>query len=118
MRVVFFLNKLHETVRAQDYERWVREVDYPTAKSIPSILDYKVAKIEGLLEVTIGHPMTTLNAWRLPISRATGVTLQTRLWTSSSRRGWRASRTPSLSTEPSWSNEGGPRWTSAGRLRW
>jgi len=50
MRVVFFLNKLHETVKAQDYERWVREVDYPTAKSIPSILDYKVAKIEGLLE--------------------------------------------------------------------
>ena len=50
MKVVFFLNKLHETVRARDYEQWVREVDYPTAKTIPSILDYKVARIEGLLE--------------------------------------------------------------------
>jgi hypothetical protein len=50
MRVVFFLNKLNEAVSSQDYERWVREVDYPTAKSISSILDYKVARIEGLLE--------------------------------------------------------------------
>jgi hypothetical protein len=50
MKVVFFLNKLHDTVKAEDYERWVREVDYPTANGIPSILDYKVARIEGLLE--------------------------------------------------------------------
>jgi len=50
MRVVFFLNKLHETVKAEDYERWVREVDYPTAKTLVSIVDYKVARIEGLLD--------------------------------------------------------------------
>lgn len=50
MKVVFFLNKLHETIRPEDYERWVVEVDYPTAGSIPSILDYRVARIDGLLE--------------------------------------------------------------------
>jgi REDY-like protein HapK len=50
MKVVFFLNKLHESVKARDYERWVREVDCPTARTIPSIVDYRVARIEGLLE--------------------------------------------------------------------
>ena len=50
MKVVFFLNRLHESIEANDYERWVREVDYPTAKRIPSIIDYRVVRIEGLLE--------------------------------------------------------------------
>lgn len=50
MKVVFFLNKLHKSVNAEDYERWVKEVDYPTAKSIPSIVDYCVARVDGLLE--------------------------------------------------------------------
>jgi hypothetical protein len=49
MNVVFFLNRLHAHVRAEDYERWVKEVDYPTARTIPSIIDYKVTRIEGLL---------------------------------------------------------------------
>ena len=50
MAVVFFLNKLHEHVTRENYEEWVRTVDYPTAASIPSIVEYKVARMEGLLE--------------------------------------------------------------------
>jgi len=50
MKVVFFLNKLHENIAQEDYEKWVHEVDYPTARSIPSILDYQVFRIDGLLE--------------------------------------------------------------------
>jgi len=50
MRVVFFLNTLHEHVNPQDYEEWVRTVDYPTARGIPSIVEYTVSRAEGLLE--------------------------------------------------------------------
>jgi hypothetical protein len=50
MNVVFFFNKLHNHISRQEYEQWVHSVDYPTARSIPSIVDYQVARIEGLLE--------------------------------------------------------------------
>ena len=50
MGVVFFLNKLHRHVTADAYEDWVRNVDYPTAATIPSIVEYRVARLEGLLE--------------------------------------------------------------------
>ena len=50
MGVVFFLNKLHRHVTAAAYEDWVRNVDYPTAATIPSIVEYRVARLEGLLE--------------------------------------------------------------------
>src|SRR4030088_2111153 len=50
MHVVLFLNKLHSDITREEYEQWVRSVDYPTARSIPSIMDYKVARIEGLLD--------------------------------------------------------------------
>lgn len=50
MHVVFFLNKLHSHVSPTEYEEWVRTVDYPTARSIPSIREYTVVRIEGLLE--------------------------------------------------------------------
>jgi hypothetical protein len=50
MNVVFFLNKLQNNVTREEYEQWVRSVDYPTASSIASIIDYKVARIEGLLD--------------------------------------------------------------------
>lgn len=50
MRVVFFLNTLHEHVSPADYEAWVREVDYPTARSLPSIIEYTVVRVEGPLE--------------------------------------------------------------------
>ncbi len=50
MQVVFFLNKLHSHIDRTDYEQWVRSIDYPTAQSIPSILEYTVARVEGRLD--------------------------------------------------------------------
>jgi len=44
---VFFLNKLREGVNPEDYERWVREVDYPLARSLPTIERYLVTRLEG-----------------------------------------------------------------------
>jgi hypothetical protein len=46
---VFFFNRLHEGVAGEDYERWVREVDYPKARSIPAIVSYEVVKVDGPL---------------------------------------------------------------------
>ncbi len=50
MPVVFFLNKLRPDVRGEDYERWVREVDYPTARALSTITSYVVARTEATLE--------------------------------------------------------------------
>lgn len=50
MNAVYFLNTLHSHVSAEDYEQWVRTVDYPTARSIPSIEEYTVWQAGGLLE--------------------------------------------------------------------
>lgn len=50
MPVVFFLNKLREGVKPEDYEQWIREVDYPTARALPPIKSYVVARIGGTLD--------------------------------------------------------------------
>ena len=50
MTVVFFLNKLRPGVKGEDYERWVREVDYPTARSLDTIKSYVVARMQATLE--------------------------------------------------------------------
>jgi hypothetical protein len=50
MPVVFFLNKLRPSVTGEDYERWVREVDYPTARSLRTIRSYVVARMEATLD--------------------------------------------------------------------
>jgi hypothetical protein len=50
MPVVFFLNKLLPGVSAEDYERWVREVDYPTARSLGTITSYVVARMAATLD--------------------------------------------------------------------
>lgn len=47
---VFFLNKLREGVEPEDYEAWVREVDYPLARSMPTIERYDVTRLDGLLQ--------------------------------------------------------------------
>lgn len=47
MPTVFFLNRLKEGVDPAAYEKWVREVDYPIAESIPSILSYRTHRIQG-----------------------------------------------------------------------
>jgi hypothetical protein len=46
---VFFFNRLAEGADPAEYERWVREVDYPKARSIPSIRSYEVVRVEGPL---------------------------------------------------------------------
>ncbi|MCC6313874.1 MAG: hypothetical protein IT337_07650 [Thermomicrobiales bacterium] len=55
MPVVFFLNKLRPGVAKADYEQWVREVDYPTARSLGTIESYVVARMEATLD---GEPAT------------------------------------------------------------
>lgn len=47
MPTVFFLTRLRKGVAPADYEKWVREFDYPTAKSIPSIISYRTHRIAG-----------------------------------------------------------------------
>jgi hypothetical protein len=46
---VFFFNRLRDGVEGADYERWVREVDYPKARAIPSIVSYEVVRVDGPL---------------------------------------------------------------------
>lgn len=46
---VFFLARLREGVDPGEYEQWVREVDLPTARAIPSVNRYDVVRIDGAL---------------------------------------------------------------------
>jgi hypothetical protein len=50
MPIVFFLNRLRPGASGADYERWVREVDYPTARALPPIKSYVVAKMAATLD--------------------------------------------------------------------
>ena len=47
--MVFFFNRLHPNVDPADYEQWVRETDYPTARSLPAIESYEVVRLDGPL---------------------------------------------------------------------
>ena len=47
MPTVFFLARLRPGVEAATYEQWVRSFDYPTARSIPSIISYTTHRIAG-----------------------------------------------------------------------
>lgn len=46
---VFFLNTLREGVDPDEYEDWIRRVDYPVARSLPAIESYVVTRLEGVL---------------------------------------------------------------------
>ena len=46
---VFFLNKLRDGVDPQEYESWIRQVDYPIARAQGAITAYTVTRIEGTL---------------------------------------------------------------------
>ncbi|MBW9110435.1 hypothetical protein JNB63_10570 [Microbacterium trichothecenolyticum] len=46
---VIFLSTLREGADAEEYERWIREVDYPTARSLPSVVSYNVLRISGAI---------------------------------------------------------------------
>ena len=47
--MVFFFNRLHEHVDPADYERWVRDTDYPVARAVPAIRSYDVVRLDGPL---------------------------------------------------------------------
>jgi hypothetical protein len=49
MASVFFLTKLKAGASPTEYEKWVRDYDYPTAKQLGSIKSYRVHRIEGAL---------------------------------------------------------------------
>ena len=46
---VFFLHRLREGVDADEYESWIRRVDYPVARAQGAITSYTVTRIEGTL---------------------------------------------------------------------
>jgi hypothetical protein len=47
---VYFLNTLKEGVDKAEYERWIRERDYPYARALNSINSYDVTPISGALD--------------------------------------------------------------------
>lgn len=47
MPTVFFLSRLKKDVKAEDYEKWVQEFDYPHARSMAAIKSYTVHRIQG-----------------------------------------------------------------------
>ena len=46
---VFFLNRLHEGADPEEYEAWIRRVDYPVARAQGAITSYTVTRIDGTL---------------------------------------------------------------------
>ena len=46
---VFFLNRLRDGADRQEYEDWIRRVDYPVARAQGAITSYTVTRIEGTL---------------------------------------------------------------------
>jgi hypothetical protein len=47
---VFFLNTLRTDADPNEYEGWIRRVDYPVARRQPAIESYVVTRLDGLLE--------------------------------------------------------------------
>lgn len=86
---VFFLNRLREGAAAADYERWVREVDYPFARSLKSIRSYVVTRLQGTLD---GDPppygylevveITDLAAYRAELGGGPAMEAFVREWSS------------------------------------
>lgn len=80
MPVVFFLNKLRAGADPAAYEKWVREVDYPTARALATIKSYVVARTATTLE---GAPspydfverveITDVDAYRAELAGAPGM---------------------------------------------
>jgi hypothetical protein len=46
---VFFLNRLHEGADRDEYEAWIRRVDYPVARAQGAISSYTVTRLDGTL---------------------------------------------------------------------
>jgi hypothetical protein len=52
----FFLNKLRSEADPADYERFVREVDYPFARRLPTVRSYVVTRLDGAVSGEGGLP--------------------------------------------------------------
>jgi len=69
---VFFLNRLHEDADRNEYEAWIRRVDYPVARAQGAITSYTVTRIDGTLSGEGASPydylevieITDLDAYR------------------------------------------------------
>lgn len=48
MPTVFWFSKLQPGAKAEEYESWVQRVDYVMAKQIPSIISYRVYRVNGV----------------------------------------------------------------------
>lgn len=44
---IFFLSRLRDGASRDEYERWVREVDLPVIRAIPTVLGYEVVRLDG-----------------------------------------------------------------------
>jgi hypothetical protein len=53
---IFFLNRLHEHADPEEYEAWIRRVDYPIARAQDAIRSYTVTRLEGTLSGTGESP--------------------------------------------------------------
>ncbi len=47
MPLVFWLSRLQPGVEPAEYERFLREVDYPAARRVPSIIRYQSIRLQG-----------------------------------------------------------------------
>ena len=47
MPVRYVITTLKPGVKPEDYERWLREYDYPVARTLPSIVSYRTSRIAG-----------------------------------------------------------------------
>lgn len=89
MPVVFFLNKLRDGVDPDAFQRWVREVDYPKARSLSSIKSYVVARIDSTLDGQGESPyqyveraeVTDIDAYRQELATAPGIEEFFKEWT-------------------------------------
>lgn len=59
---VFFLNTLRKGVDPNEYEDWIRRVDYPVARRQPSVESYVVTRLEGLIQGDGSPPYEYLEA--------------------------------------------------------
>lgn len=85
----FFLNRLREGAAAADYERWIRAVDYPFARSLSSVTSYVVTRLDGTLG---GDPppydylevvdITDVGAYRAELARGPAMEAFSREWAS------------------------------------
>jgi hypothetical protein len=86
---VFFLNRLRDGVSAADYERWIREVDYPFARSLKTIESYVVTRLTRTLD---GNPppwgylevveITDVAAYRAELAAGPAMEAFAREWSS------------------------------------